>query len=401
MKSARGPVIIAVALILVARIATADVPQFRGPGGSGVSQEKNLPVEWSEQNNIRWKAELPGRGLSNPVIAGGRVYVTACSGFEQKRLHVLCFDVKTGKQMWDRPFWATGTTLCNPTTNMAAPTPVTDGKRVYALFATADLVCLDRDGDLVWYRSLVGDYPTIGNNVGMAASPTIHKDTLILAMENVGESFAAGIDVKTGENRWRVPRQRGIVWTTPLVIDNQGRPEVLLQAPGEIASHDPATGKKLWSVQGGFSAIPSAVAGDGMIFAPGGKFTALRPSKDGAAPQTLWQNPKLTTGHSSPLYYRGLIYTVSSRGVVNCAEPGTGKILWSERLEGSFSASPLGADGKVYFTSEEGATSVLQAGGEAKLLAVNPLSEKILASPVAADGALFLRSDKRLYCIGK
>ena len=388
-------------LALTAGVAVSDVPQFRGPGGSGVSDEKDLPVEWSEQNNIRWKADLPGRGLSNPVIAGGRVYVTACSGFEQKRLHVLCFDVKTGKQLWERQVWATGSTLCNGMTNMAAPTPVTDGKRVYALFATADLVCLDKDGDLVWYRSLVGDYPTIGNNVGMAASPTIHKGTLILAMENVGESFAAGIDVNTGANRWRVKRERGIVWTTPLVFDNEGRPEVLLQSPGEIASHDPSTGKLLWSVKGGFSAIPSAVAGDGMIFAPSGKFTALRPTKNVADPQILWQNPKLSTGHSSPLYYRGLVYTVSSRGVVNCAEPGTGKILWSQRLEGGYSASPLGGDGKVYFTSEEGATSVMEAGAEAKLLAVNPLPEKILASPVAADGALFLRSDKRLYCIGK
>src|SRR5687767_8539407 len=134
-------------VVAAAGTLAAEAPQFRGPGGSGVSQEKNLPVEWSEQNNIRWKADLPGRGLSNPVIADGRVYVTACSGFEQKRLHVLCFDLKTGKQLWDRQFWATGSTLCNGMTNMAAPTPVTDGNRVYALFATADLVCLDREGD--------------------------------------------------------------------------------------------------------------------------------------------------------------------------------------------------------------------------------------------------------------
>jgi outer membrane protein assembly factor BamB len=398
-----------VTIIFSASLAAADAPQFRGPGGRGVSSEKGLPVEWSDQQNMRWKAELPGRGLSNPVIADGRVYVTAASGFEQKRLHVLCFDVKNGGRLWEREFAATGTTLCHPKTNMAAPTPVTDGRRVYALFATADLACLDKDGNLVWYRSLVGDYPTIGNNVGMAASPTLHKDTLIVVMENVGASFAAGIDVNTGANRWRVPRPRGIVWTTPLVIDNQGRPEVLIQSGGELVAHDPATGQQLWRAGGGFNTISSPAFGDGMIFTPSGKFTALRPApgKDasgketpGKEPATLWQNNKLSTGHSSPLYYQGLIYTVSARGVVNCAEPGTGKVLWTERLEGNFSASPLGADGKVYVASEEGATSVLEAGAAAKVLAVNTLADTILASPVAAAGAIFLRSDKHLYCIG-
>jgi outer membrane protein assembly factor BamB len=171
-----------------------DVPQFRGVGGLGISKEKDVPLTWNEKDNIRWKVALPGRGLSCPVIASGRVYVTACTGVNQKRLHVLCLDEKTGKQMWERQLWATGTTQCHPKTNMAAPTPVTDGDRVYALFATGDLVCLDRDGNLLWYRSFVGDYPTVGNNVGMATSPILWNDLLIVCLENVGESFAAGID---------------------------------------------------------------------------------------------------------------------------------------------------------------------------------------------------------------
>jgi len=387
-------------VLALANPVAADVWQFRGPGGSGVSAEKNLPLEWSEQSNLRWKAALPGRGLSNPVVAKGRVYVTAASGWEQKRLHVLCFDLKTGKQLWERQFWATGTTQCHPKTNMAAPTPVTDGERIYALFATADLACLDADGNLVWYRSLVGDYPTVGNNVGMAASPTLHKDTFIVCMENVGESFLAGIDARTGENRWRVPRPSGILWTTPLVIDNQGRAEVLVQSSDGLHAFDPASGKRLWTAAGEFAGISSPTFGDGMIFAPG-TFTALRPGTDKSKPQVLWQNGKLSTGYTSPLYYRGLVYTVSSKGVVHCAEPGTGKILWSERLEGEFAASPLGADGKIYVTSEEGITTVLEAGAQAKVLAVNPIGEGVLASPVAADGAVLLRSDKHLFCVGR
>jgi outer membrane protein assembly factor BamB len=387
--------------VALAPVHAEDVPQFRGAGGAGVSQEKNLPIQWSEQDNIRWKAALPGRGLSNPVIAGGRVYVTANTGVEQKRLHVLCLDLKTGKQLWERQFWATGGTQCHPKTNMAAPTPVTDGKRVYALFATADLVCLDAEGDLVWYRSLVGDYPTIGNNVGMASSPTLWKDILIVPMENVGESFVAGIDVKTGENRWRIDRPRGINWTTPAVVSHNGKSELLLQTRENFAAHDPATGKFLWKWAGACGGAPSPVGAGGILFIGGDKFTALRPGSANAQPQIVWENQKLATGYTSPVYYEGLLYTVSPRGIIHCADPATGKIVWTERAEGEFAASPLAADGKIYVTSEAGTTTVLEAGRQAKVLSTNPLPETILACPVASDGAIFLRSDKHLYCIGK
>src|SRR5947209_14943547 len=144
-------------------------PQFRGPGGTAVSKEMDLPVKWSKTEGLRYRTALPGRGLSNPVIAGGRVYLTACSGYRERRLHVLCYDETTGKKLWERQFAATGNTTCNPSTSMAAPTPATDGKAVYALFACGDLAALDCDGALLWYRSLVGDYPQLTNQVGMAA----------------------------------------------------------------------------------------------------------------------------------------------------------------------------------------------------------------------------------------
>ena len=385
----------------IAPWAAADVPQFRGPGGSGIANEQNLPIQWSEKENIRWKAELPGRGLSNPVIAGGRVFLTAVTGFEQKRLHVLCLDRNSGKEIWQRQFWATGTTLCHPKTNMAAPTPVTDGERVYAVFATADLVCLDKDGNLMWYRSLVGDHPTIGNNVGMAASPTLWKDVLIVPMENVGDSFVAGIDVKTGENRWRIARPRTINWTTPVVIDNQGKAEVILTTPGRFTAHDPATGKELWRWEGECGSAPSPVLGAGLLFIPGGRLTALKPGSPSRPAEVVWQSNMLATGYTSPTYYEGLVYTVSGNGVVACADAATGKLLWKERVDGKFSASPLAADGKIYVASEEGVVTVLQAGRGAKVLASSSLPEVFLASPVASGGAVFLRSDKHLYCIGK
>ncbi|MCI0640816.1 MAG: PQQ-binding-like beta-propeller repeat protein [Gemmataceae bacterium] len=376
-----------------------DVPQFRGPGGSGVSKEKGLPVEWTEKENIRWKAALPGRGLGNPVIAAGRVYVTACSGFEQKRLHVLCFDLKNGKQLWERQFWATGATQCHPKTNMAAPTPATDGARVYALYATGDLVCLDKEGNLVWYRSLAGDYPTIGNNVGMAASIILWNDLVLLAMENVGDSFAAGIDKDTGVNRWRVERQRGINWTTPLLIQNQGEPEVIFQS-SDLTAYDPSSGKKKWTLSGGFAGIPSPTFGGGLVLAPGGKFQAVRPGTDKGKPEVVWQSNRLGTGFSSPAYHEGKVYALGTNGVLNCADAVTGKALWDVRLEGNYAASPLVADGKLYAVNEKGDTSVVQLGAAGTLLGVNSLEDTILATPVASDGAIFLRSDRLLYCIG-
>jgi outer membrane protein assembly factor BamB len=380
-----------------------DAPQFRGPGGLGVSRENNLPTQWNEKENVRWKAPLPGRGLGGAVIAGGRAYVTACSGFEQKRLHVLCFDVKTGSQLWERQLYATGTTLCHEKTNMAAPTPITNGQVVAALFATGDMVCFDKAGDLQWYRSLVGDYPTVGNNVGMAGSPVLWKDTAIVCLENAGESFAVGIDLKTGENRWRVERPRGINWVSPLLAEHHGRSEVIFQGPADVTAHDPATGKKLWSLVGkGFGTIPSPTTGDGLIFSPGGKLQAIQaPAKLGDEPKVLWDSPRLPTGYGSPIVYEGRVYALSYQGVVNCADAASGKSLWNLRVEGTYAASPLLADGRLYVTNEEGQTSVVELGEKGNLLGTNPIGEKVLATPVAADSALFLRTDRHLWCISK
>jgi outer membrane protein assembly factor BamB len=379
-----------------------DVPQFRGAGGRGLTDVTGLPLTWSEQENLRWKAELPGRGLSNPVIAGGRVYVTACSGFDQTRLHVLCFDQASGKRLWERQLWATGGTLCHPKTNMAAPTPVTDGASVYALFATGDVVCYSKDGDLRWYRSLVGDYPTVGNNVGMAASPVLHGDVFIVCMENVGESFAAGIDRRTGENRWRIDRPRGINWVTPLLIDNRGQAEVLMQGPAELTAYDPATGHKRWSLTGhGLNTIPSPTIDGGILFVPGDKFLAVRPGSATAAPEVLWQSVKLRPGYSSPLVANGRVYTLQHGGILTAADAKTGNVAWTYRLEGQYAASPLWAEGRLYVVSEEGAATVLRdAGADCEPVGSGSLKDKILASPVAAGDALFLRSDNHLYCIG-
>jgi outer membrane protein assembly factor BamB len=391
-----------VVLLVALPIYADDVLQFRG--NLGVSAEKGLPTQWSATDGLRWKATLPGKGLSNPVIAGGRVYVTATAAYQQKREVVLCFDVKTGEKLWERQVWATGSTQAHPKTNMAAPTPITDGERVYALFATGDLICYAKNGDLAWYRSLVGDYPTVGNSVGMAASPAISGDTLLVCLENVGESFAAGIDKHTGINRWRVDRPRGINWVSPLVVTNNGQPEVLFHGPDGIDGHDVATGKKQWSVaKPRVSAYASATFADGIVFAPGDKFTALRPGAANARPEVLWQSIKLRPDYCSPIVHQGLVYVVQGSGIIACADARTGAVAWTHRLDagGAYTASPLLAEGRLYITNEAGVTSVVEVSKKAaNTVAVNALSDTILATPVASDGAIFLRSDTALYCIG-
>jgi outer membrane protein assembly factor BamB len=398
--------------VLTFSLTAADWPQFRGPGGAGVSAETGLPIHWSPTENIHWKAELPGRGVSSPIVAGGRVYITACSGYQERRLHLLCFDAATGVKQWERRFQATGNTLCHPKTCMAAPSPVSDGERVYALFATGDLACMDRNGNLLWYRSLVSDYRDITNQVGLAASPILWKDLLLVPMENVGESFAAGLDKLTGQNRWKVERPRDINWPTPLLLERGGRTEVLFQAPQELAAYDPANGRKLWSYTGeGMTAVPSLVAAEGLIILSGG--VALRPpepspvhpehgaGKKGseAAPRTVWHSLKLRPAYATPLYYQGLLYAINNSGILlNCADVRTGRVICQQRVKGPFSASPVAADNKVYLVNEDGLTTVLRPGNAPQILSTNALGEPMLATPAIADGAIYLRSDRHLYC---
>jgi outer membrane protein assembly factor BamB len=392
-------------------LPAGDWTGFRGPGGSAVSDEKGLPLKWGPGENLRYTIDLPGRGLSNPVIAAGRLYVTACSGYRQRRLHVLCYDPATGKKLWERQITATGSTTCNPVTCMAAPTPAGDAGGVYALFATADLVAYDRDGNLRWYRSLAGDYPGITNQVGMAASPALAGRTLLLPLENAGDSFAAGIDTATGKNRWKVKRLSDINWVSPVVLDAGGTKAGVFQTRQETTAYDADTGRVLWTYKDdGRGSILSPAAGAGLVFAPGEGSSALVALRPGQAttPQVVWQSPYLRASYSSPLYHKGRLYGLGGVAAV-CLDAADGKVLWKQRLPGSYNTSPVLGDGKIYFVNADGVTTVLEAGDRAKVLATNRLydknkpddRDKILATPAVSGGAIYLRSDRRLYCIGK
>jgi outer membrane protein assembly factor BamB len=396
-----------VSLVLLAYgtgIEAGDWPQFRGPQGAAVSEETGLPVRWSATENIRWKAELPGRGLSCPVIVGPRVYVTACSGYQQTRLHVLCFEAQTGRKLWERQLWTTGSTMCHPTTCMAAPTPAADADGVCALFATADLAAYDSEGNLLWYRSLSRDYPGITNNVGMAASPVLLGELLFLPLENAGHSFAAALDRRTGATLWKVDRHRDINWITPLVVRQQGRDAVLFQTGKEITAYEPRTGRRLWSYEASLSTVSSPVLGEGRILVPGGEFLALRADTDSAEPEILWKSSRIKTSFPSPVFHRGRLYTLNQAGILQCHDAAEGQLLWQVRLRGPFWATPVIAGQKLYALNEEGTTFVVDLAAtsdEARLVAQNRLEDKFLATPAIAHRCLFLRSDKYLYCIGE
>ena len=380
-------------------IQAGDWPQFRGPNSSAVGDATNLPVEFDKDKNVRWKAELPARGVSSPVIVDGIVYVTCSGGVNDERLHVLAFDVKTGKQLWHRKLLATGGTACHPKTCMAAPTPVADSSGVYALFATGDLAAFDPKGNLRWYRSLTGDYPSISNQVGMAASPILVDGKLIVPMDNSGDSFVAAIDTEHGKNLWKTSRDRDINWATPTTLYKDGQTQILLAGRSGLVAYDLSTGKEVWKLDDG-SSIPSPTVTDGMLVMPAGQLVVAKVGPKGIQSEA-WKTAKMQAGTASPLVYQDRVYVASSSGIVRCAELATGKILWNERVKGPFSASPIAADDKIFILNEEGTLTVMQAGDEPEILGTSETNEEGLATPAIADGALFLRGEKTLWCISK
>ena len=384
-----------------------DWPQFRGPGGTAVADEAGLPATWDVKagTNVRWKADPPGRGVSCPVVAKGKVFLTSCSGYRQDRLHVLCYDAATGAKRWERQFHATGSTNCHPTTSMAGATPVTDGDRVFALFGTGDLAALDADGNLLWYRALVRDYPTITNQVGMAASPVLWNDTLFVPMENAGdESFALAVDARTGVNRWKADRGRDINWVTPLVLPRRDGADVLFVSKDELTAYDADSGSKRWLYRAaGLSSVPSPLPGaDGTVLAPGGESAILKPEPENGGAQALWKSPRLRSGYTTPLSYGGHLYAVSGTflnrvGLADGQAQGTLRL----NVKGPFWASPVAADGKIYVGAEDGTVLVVKPGKGMELVATNRLGETLIATPALAEGAIYFRTDGHLYCIAE
>ncbi|MFT4639785.1 MAG: outer membrane protein assembly factor BamB [Verrucomicrobiales bacterium] len=378
--------------------AQADWLQFRGPNGSGYVKA-DLPTEPA----ISWKLDLPGKGLSSPIVVGDRVYVTSSSGPTQERLHIFCFQASDGKKVWERQFYSTGRTMCHDKTAVAAPSPVSDGERILALFSSNDLFCLDLDGNLLWLRGLTNDYPNASNSLGLASSPIIADGVLIAQIENDSESFSAGIDLKHGKNLWKKPRAKRANWTSPIAIKStDGKELAALQGSDGVDIVRPTTGEVVWSYGESASTIPSSAAdAQGNLYIPSQGLTAVKPGPDGGSEQ-LWRVGSMRPGTASPLVHGDRIYVITNANVLTCGDLANGDRLWRLRLKGPFGSCPIATDSHLYTFNEAGLVQVIELGGEeGKVVGTLDLGEMLQCTPAVAHNAIFVRSNSHLWKLAK
>jgi len=385
-------------------VALGDWRQFRGNDVDSVAADAQ-PPEVLSADTLAWSADLPGRGLSSPIIIGDRVYVTASSGPSQERLHVLCFAGEGGAQLWERQFWATGRTVTHEKTCVAAPTPCSDGQRIFATWSSNDVACLDLDGNLQWYRGLTWDYPNASNSLGMSSSPVVVGETLVVMAECDDESFTTGLDVTTGESRWKIDRPRKANWTSPVILRGQSsdKDRVLVQSSEGIVAVDPGTGETDWTYADGASTIPSSVVDGDVAYVPSHGITAIRPGvSNPETPEILWQEGSLAPATGSPVAYDGKLYLTNSAGALTCASQTDGERLWQVRLQGPFSGSPVIAAGRAYIASEKGVFQSVNLNGEkGEVISEHDLGETVLCTPSISGQAVYLRSDGHLWKFGK
>jgi outer membrane protein assembly factor BamB len=432
-------------VLLAASPSAADNwPQWRGPASQGISAETNLPARWSSGENIAWKATLAGFGASSPIVTGDLVIVTsqigsysnrgrayprlarddeslsqqehaiggsrmAAGGSQDLFLAVEAFRRSDGKRVWEYRTPAAGERPdLHEKHNLATPTPVTDGERVYAWFGNGQVMALDLQGRELWKHHLGQEYGSFLNDWGHGSSPALYRDLLLLLCDHRPTAYLLALDKRTGKQRWKVDRGNGRVsHSTPVVVPGPQGDELIVNSSERIDAFDPATGAQLWhSGSERQTPIPSVVFHSGTIYLSRGyrnsDILAIRPGGRGVVTSTHTRWRMLNGGSYVPsiLQYQGLLYMSNEVGVVTCADAATGTKVWQKRLGGIFFASPVGADDKIYMLSETGETFVLRAGREPEVIAVNSLAERFLASPAISGGRIFLRSDGALFAIG-
>lgn len=404
---------ISIALACGAMARADDWPRWRGPAGSAVSKERDLPTRWTRATNVAWSVEVPGEGASSPIVVGKRVFLTSArDGGGVRIMH--CLDRETGRSLWTREIADDFPEIALPLTGHAAPTPASDGGRVVAFFGSAGVACWDLEGKELWRHDL-GDFES---ELGLACSPIIEQERVILVCDHDGDriktfdSYLIALDAATGRTVWKTDRP-GLYrsWSTPIIVpvsagEGVARREIIVNAQDELRGYDFETGRELWKVRGMTGWVtPSPVSGEGLVFAASGRdgpTMAVRPGGSGDVTEThvVWKETRGAPYVCSPLFCDGLLYVHNESGILTCFDAAGGQIIYRERLEGKFSASAAAGDGKLYLSNEAGETFVIRAGRSFELLAKNPLDEEILASPAIAAGRLFLRTRTRLYCIG-
>lgn len=403
-------VMIGVLTTSAALVFAGDWPEFRGPGQQGLSDEQNLPLTWSETENIAWKTELPGLGWSSPAIVGKRIWLTTAvkSGPDDGliKLYAVCLDRDSGKVLKSvEVFEKDHPEKIHTKNSHASPTPVIEGDRVYVHFGRHGTACLTPSGDIVWKTQ-----QEYNHRHGPGGSPVIYKNLLIIACDGTDTQYVIALDKKTGEEVWKTMRVEGrMAYSTPTLTVFDGKPQ-LITAGGEFFSaYDPETGKELWRFRypGGYSVVPRPVVSEGIAFASSGYndpiFYGVKLGGQGDVSEThlAWKTPKGAPRNSSPIIIGDDLYLVSDNGVASCLDVKTGDPHWQKRVGGDFSSSPLYAGGRLYVTSESGLTTVLKPGHEYEVLAENQLPGRVFASLAPVDGAIYLRTEKALYRIEK
>ncbi len=413
--------------------ASKNWPQWRGPSGNGVAPYANPPLEWSESKNIHWKVKLPGRGHSTPVVWGDRIFLTAAipSGdavqprftrpgshdglalVNRQRFVVIAVNRGDGKILWQRTVREdTPLEGGHHSGSFASPSAVTDGEHVYAFFGSYGLYCLDLEGKLIWQTD-PGDMNTLHGH-GEGSSPVLYGNTLIVNWDHEGPSFVVALDKRTGKQIWKMAREEVTSWSTPLVIQQSGKPQVIISATNRIRGYDLVTGNVIWQC-GGMAqlVVASPVAANGILYAASSyeKRAMLAIRLDGAqgditgTKQVIWSRDRDTPYVPSPLLYDDRLYFLKHyQGILSCLNAKTGDTIYGPvRLPGIYNvySSLVGAAGRVYITSMEGSTIVVKHGAKPEVLALNELDDDFNASPALVGNELFLRGEQYLYCISE
>lgn len=371
---------------------------FRGNHGNGSSLSQT-PQSLSKTSDRGWSHELPGRGLSSPILLDDSVYLTSSSGPNQETLHLLSFDSQLGTLNWERKFKATGRTICHDKTCVAASTLASDRKVILAQFSSNDIFCFDPSGHLLWFRGLTYDYPNAANGLGMSSSPVIAEGVGIVQVENDAYSFTCGLNLQNGTTIWKKDRPRGANWTSPIVMKSDERELVALQSKHGVSVIEPTTGEEIWSFDKGASTIPSSAWSDqGLILIPSDGITALKIPTDGDHPDQIWKDNKLKPGTGSPAVIDQKVYVVNSANVLTCASIKKGEILWRLRLKGPFSSSPVVTSDHLFIFSEYGLGQIIRLGGSTgEVIDTIDLEDTILCTPALGKDGVFVRSDKMLW----
>ncbi|HEX6736629.1 MAG TPA: PQQ-binding-like beta-propeller repeat protein [Vicinamibacteria bacterium] len=415
------PTSVAAALLLAAAVpqaAAENWPQWRGPNLDGTSREKDLPLKWTAQENVAWKLALPDRSGSTPIIWGDRIFLNVAEGDE---LQLWCVDRKEGKLRWKKPLGAGNVVMRKQ--NMSSPSPVTDGSLVWVMTGTGILKAFDFEGNEKWGRDIQKEYGAFGLNWGYASSPLLYEDALFVevlhGMKTDDPSYLLKIDKKTGKTAWRVERPTDAVrespdaYTTPALVRRGKDAEIVVSGGDCVTGHDPATGKELWRANGlnpeknpFYRVVASPVVLGDVVVAPTRvkPLLAVRSGGRGDVTQShrvfSYDNgPDVPTPVSDGTH----LYIVNDKGIVYCIDAKSGKEVYGQqRLKpGTYSASPVLADGRIYVTNEDGLTTVFKAGPTFEVLAENALDEYTLSSPAVSDGQIFIRTAKQLYALGK